>query len=100
MRMIMVWGLQLMIELPILVEVNQIHHVFVGDGRQAKLDVLVSEVTIESPIRPWSSDAWSLYPLIILLSISSLLRCLFLLGSRPKQVSFGQGWLFKGRHLV
>jgi hypothetical protein len=50
MPVIMVWGFQLMIELPILVEMNQIHQVFVGDGRQAKLDVLVSEITIKSPI--------------------------------------------------
>jgi hypothetical protein len=51
MHVIMVWGLQLMIKLPILVKVNQIHQVFIGDGRQSKLEVLVSEVTIESTIR-------------------------------------------------
>ena len=100
MHVIMVWGLQLMIKLPILVKVNQIHQVFIGDGRQSKLEVLVSEVTIESTIRSWSSAFWTLDPLIILLSISSLIRCLILQGSRPKQVSFSQWWLFKGRHLV
>lgn len=46
MHVIMVWSLQLMIKLPILVQVYQIHQVFVGDGWQSKLEVLVSEVTI------------------------------------------------------
>jgi hypothetical protein len=100
MHAIMVWGLQLMIELPILVQVNQIHQVFVGDSRQSKLEVFVSEVTNKSSIRSWSSAGWTLDPLVILLSISSLIRWLILWGSRPKQVSFCQRWLFKGRDLV
>ena len=98
-HVILIRSLKLRIKLPILVQLNQIHQVFIGDGRQSKLEVLVSKIAIYSPIS--SSDVWTLCSLIILLLISSLIICLVLLGgSQQKQVSLGQRGLFKGRDLV
>ena len=97
-HVIMIRGLQLMIKLRVLVKLNQIHQVFIGNGRQSELEVLVSKIAIYSPIR--SSDVWTVCPLIILLLISSLLSCLIRLGPQQKQVSFCQRGLFKGRDLV